>query len=307
MNMSVSRQRSLMLFEESIRSKYTRQNYTSNLNRFLKFAKMDHCQILSAPRPKLQRILEDYVMDLKRSANPNSIPSMFRGIKHFCVMNQIDLNWAILYKMFPPRQKAPSLRAYTAKEIKNLLSCAKSPRNKAIIHFLASTGARIGVFEHDLLVGHTRIMPNGCMAVLLYAGHVEEYWAFLTPQASRALKRYHDHRRKNGEIFCESTPVFVASDNTSRQLGWSGARSVIYRTISKSSITRHKQGSRYNVQADHGFRKRFNTILKLDNSMNYNVAEKLMGHKNGLDGVYLTPTIDELFAEFKKVIHKIEI
>ena len=41
--------------------------------------------------------------------------------------------------------------------------------------------------------------------------------------------------------------------------------------------------------------------------MNYNVAEKLMGHKNGLDGVYFVPTLEELFAEFKKVACKIEI
>ncbi len=32
-----------------------------------------------------------------------------------------------------------------------------------------------------------------------------------------------------------------------------------------------------------------------------------MGHKNGLDGVYFTPTLDELFAEFKKIAHKIKI
>lgn len=61
------------------------------------------------------------------------------------------------------------------------------------------------------------------------------------------------------------------------------------------------------MQADHGFRKRFNTILKLENGVNYNVAEKLMGHRNGLDRVYLTPTLEELFSEFVKAIHKIEI
>ena len=32
-----------------------------------------------------------------------------------------------------------------------------------------------------------------------------------------------------------------------------------------------------------------------------------MGHKNGLDGIYFTPTLDELFGEFKKVMYKIQI
>lgn len=80
----------------------------------------------------------------------------------------------------------------------------------------------------------------------------------------------------------------------------------MYRIVSKSVI-RHKQDYRYDVQVDHGFRKRFNTILKLDNSVNHNIAEKLMGHKSDLDGTYLIPTLDELFSEFKKIICKLEV
>jgi len=58
---------------------------------------------------------------------------------------------------------------------------------------------------------------------------------------------------------------------------------------------------------DHGFRKRFNTILKLKNEVNSNVAEKLLGHKNGLDGVYLKPTRDQCFTEFRKAISDLMI
>ncbi len=31
------------------------------------------------------------------------------------------------------------------------------------------------------------------------------------------------------------------------------------------------------------------------------------GPNSGLDGVYFTPTLDESFAEFKKIIRKLEI
>jgi len=48
--------------------------------------------------------------------------------------------------------------------------------------------------------------------------------------------------------------------------------------------------------------KRFNTTLKLINEVNSNIAEKLMAHKNGLDGRYLTPTREQCFKEFKKAI-----
>ena len=148
-------------------------------------------------------------------------------------------------------------------------------------------------------------MPAGCTVLLLYAGYVEEYWAFLTPQATQALDAYHKLRKRNGETFESDIPIFTTSKH-SRQLGWSGVRSVIYRTVSKSNI-RLKHDERYDIQIDHGFRKRYNTILKLDNSVNSNIAEKLLGHKNGLDGTYLTPTLEELFREFRKAIHKIEI
>ena len=304
----MSKQRSTALFEESIKSKYTKKNYASHLNQLIKYVGMDSIdQLLSVPHSELQHMLENYLIELKQTTNPNSVPSRFQGIRHFCIMNEINLNWDIIRKMFPQKQKAHSLRAYTASEVREMLSSAASLRDKAIIHFLASTGSRVGVFDHVLSVRHMRKMPHGCTAVLLYAGDIEEYWAFLTPQASSALKTYHDYRRRGGEVFCKDTPVFATRRFPPKQLGWSGVRSVVYRTISKSKIVRDKHGDRYDVQADHGFRKRFNTILKLDNAINYNVAEKLMGHKNGLDGVYFTPTLEELLAEFRKVMHKVKV
>jgi len=304
--MNPATHRSTLLFEESIRSKYTRKNYTSHLDSFREFSGLDRVEILSTPREQLQKLLEDYLIRLKREANPNSVPSKFQGIRHFCVMNMIDLNWEIIRKMFPQKIKAPNLRSYTTGEIVRLTRAAKNPRDAALIHFMASTGARVGVFDHELSMKHLKKMPHGCKAVKMYAGCVEEYWVFLTPQASEALDAYHDSQRQRQESH-DGMPIFAARNHTSAQLGWSGARSAIYRLISKSGISRSKRGGRYDVQVNHGFRKRFNTILKLDNSVNYNIAEKLMGHKNGLDGVYFTPTLEELFAEFRKVIRKIEV
>ena len=55
------------------------------------------------------------------------------------------------------------------------------------------------------------------------------------------------------------------------------------------------------------FRKRFNTILKINNDVNSNIAEKLMAHKKGLDGVYLQPTREECFNEFVKAILQLTV
>ncbi len=301
-------QRSLILFEESIKSKYTAKNYNSHLKQFIKFMKINSVDLLLLySTSELQHELENYLIQLKQTTNSNSIPSKFQGIKHFCIMNEIYLNWNKIYKMFPQKQKTPNLRSYTTNEIRDILYTEKNIRNKTLIHFLASTGARVGIFDHNLSIRHMKKMPCNSYAVLLYAEDVDEYWSFLTPQASTILDKYHNLRKQKGEIFCNNTPIFGIDKTIQKQLGWNGVRSVIYRSILKSNIIRQKQNHRYNVQVDHGFRKRFNTILKLDNSVNYNIAEKLMGHKNGLDGIYFTPTLSELFAEFKKVMFKLEI
>ena len=298
---------SRMLFEESIKSKYTKKNYDVHLKQFRMFSGLSsNEEILNLAHEKIQTLLEDYLLYLKKEANPNSIPSRFQGIRHLCVMNRIHLDWDIIRKMFPQRKKRPTLRAYTSSEIQTMLTHAKGFRNVALIHFLASTGARIGVFDYDMTVTNTKKMPDMCMGVKLYAGEIEEYWGFLTPQASRALNSYYKHRQKLGEVFDEDTPIFTAEGPGAKPLRLNGARSIVYRIVSKC-ITRHKHGSRYDVQVDHGFRKRFNTILKLDNSINSNIAEKLMGHKNGLDDVYLVPTLEDMFKEFKKAIRKIEV
>lgn len=263
--------------------------------------------LLSYSTDELQYKLENYLIELKQTTNPNSIPSKFQGIKHFCIMNEINLNWNKIYKLFPEKQKTQNLRAYTRKEIHHMLDAEKNIRNKALIHFLASTGARVGVFDHSLSMKHLKKMPKGYSAILLYAGDVDEYYTFLTPQATKILTTYHNLRKQKGEKFCDETPIFGVDKEIQEQLKWNSVRSIIYRSMQKSKVNRHKQGVRYDVQINHGFRKRFNTVLKLDNKVNYNIAEKLMGHKNGLDGVYFTPTLDELFGEFKKVIHKLKI
>ena len=292
----------MLLFEAGIKSEYTKKNYLSHLKGFERFAKIDSADMQGIPRDELQRLLEDYLLKLKATASPNSVPSKFQGIRHFCVMNRISIDWDIIRKMFPPMQKIQRLRSYTSLEVGKFLYAAKTPRDVALIHFLASTGARIGAFDHRLEMGHLDDVSDSCIAVRIYSGHVEEYLAFLTPQASSALRLYHHRRKEQGEAFQKDTPVFTVGRAGSGQLGWSGARSAVYRIISRSNISRSKVNGRYDVQADHGFRKRFNTILKMNRSISYGMAEKLMGHRGGLDGTYLTPTVDELFAEFKKAI-----
>jgi integrase/recombinase XerD len=45
----------------------------------------------------------------------------------------------------------------------------------------------------------------------------------------------------------------------------------------------------------------------MNNDVNSNIAEKLMAHRNGFDGVYLKPTREQCFSEFSKAIQDLTI
>ena len=300
-------QRSMILFEESVKSEYTRDLYIVNLKRFMRFTNIESThQLTSTSSTKLQQMLEDYLIELRHTINPNSIPVRFTGLRHFCIMNRKNINWDIIHKLFPQKQKRTGHKPWTTRDIQNMLKSVRSVRTKALIHFLASTGARVGIFDHRLQLKHTKKMNYGCMAIKLYAGHIEEYWSFLTPQAVKLLDDYHGYRIRRGEIITEESPLFISYD-IKNQMTSNSVKNVMFNVIKRSLVVRNLEGNRYDIQMHHGFRKRFNTLLKLNNSINYNVVEKLMGHKNGLDGVYFVPTLEELFVEFRKATNDLMI
>ena len=91
---SISHRRSMILFKESIKSKYTKMNYTSHLNQFKKFTGVScEDQWLIIPQKDLQIMLEDYIMHLRHTTSPNSIPSKFRGIIVCCITLSAMPRW----------------------------------------------------------------------------------------------------------------------------------------------------------------------------------------------------------------------
>ncbi len=307
-------QRSLLLFEQSIRSKWTLRNYRKSLARFMDFHKIkDFDSLLEIPSDDLQVMIEDYVIDLKKVVNPNSVSTLMLGIRRFFVMNRIRIDWEIIKNMYPDKVKSSGFKPFTNEHIRRMLDSTSSKRNKAIIHFLASTGSRIGVFDFDLSMKHLKNMDYGCKAVLLYADDIDEYWAFLTPEASKVLGECFEKREKDGEKLTPDSPIF----RRRYSLGFEKAlpvklnsvQSALFRIIQNSGIDRHRINKNYDIQMSHGFRKRFNTILKLDNDINSNIAEKILGHSvtHKLDNTYFKPELDDLFKEFKKAVPKLTI
>jgi len=267
----------------------------------------------------------------------NTVPKRFKGIKYILDVNyrENDVAWRPIRAQYPEKVRLSGFKPYTSEMIQEMIDHEDRQRNQTFIHFMASLGARIGIHDHSLLKKHLVPMTyqneNDCYAVLLYSdkdltpeqkdinnklseNDEYSYYGFLTPEATTHLKKYFERREKQGEILDGNSPVFRTFEHGKynqhgkvTQLKRKGAISLMFRIVSKSGVNREKTGRRYNIQMDHGFRKRFNTILKLDSRVNANIAEKLMAHKRGLDGTYLTPTRDECFKEFVKAISELTI
>ena len=317
-SLDTSMQRSLLIFEESIKSQASRHTYRQQIQWFLRFTKIkDYDGLLKVPTEQMQTILEDYVMHLKKTISPNSVPVYMTGVKHFFVVNRVRLFWEIIHKMYPQKVKRAGQKAWTDEHVRQMIEFSNSKRNKALIHFMASTGARIGIHNYPLQIQHLKDMGDNCRAVLIYAGETDEYWAFLTPEATQYLQDYFDQRTQDSEKFYPDTPIFRTDYRLgiqkAKQITRNAAIAAIWRLIKTAKIQRNRVNKNYDIQLDHGFRKRFNIILKLENDINSNIVEKIMGHSVSipLDAAYLPAqderVIQKCFTEFKKAIPQLTI
>jgi len=304
-------QRCILVFESAIKTVATKKAYLYQLNRFMNWSKTTSPDLLlKLPDSQLQTIIEDYLFYKKKLVSPNTIPMVFNPLELFFTMNDKRLDWKKIRKMFPAKVKKSGYGAWSHDDTKKIVDSAKGPRNKALVHFLASSGCRIGAIP-DLMLKHLTEMPDGCKAILFYEGSTDEYYGFLTPEASTALDEYLERRRQDGETFEPESPLFRLNyrlkNEKPRTLNLVSLQATMINLMKYSRVKRQKVGTRYNIQLDHGFRKRFATVIKLEKKISWAVSEKLLGHKAYLDKEYFDPTIENLFSEFQKVLPSLTI
>lgn len=277
----------------------------------MRFAKIKNYDDIPKLRTKkIQTLLENWVMHLSdKGLKAQSIKGKIHAVELFLEMNKMIFHKRVLHKLIPSDDYiAGGEKPFTTEEIQKMLAASAKLRTKAIIHFLASTGVRpAGITDPVLRLKHIEDMPHQCKAVRIYEDSKEGYWTFLTPEASKVMNAYFISRRLNEENLTPESPVFAnfSKNTVGKKNDYMSARALrqlMFNVLKAAGIERTKSGYRYDKAVVYGFRKRFNTILKLNNDVNSNVAEKLMAHKRGLDGTYLQPTREECFAEFVKAI-----
>jgi len=138
---SMSESRCMKIFEASIQSEETKKNYLLGLNKFRRFAGVEEFdELLKADEKSIQRLVEDYVIDLKGKISPNTFNTQLAPVLLFYAMNDITLNKIRIKKMYPAKVKRGGYGAYSLADIKNMLSSTRKKRTKACILLLSSTG-----------------------------------------------------------------------------------------------------------------------------------------------------------------------
>jgi len=198
-------------------------------------------------------------MHLKKIISPNTINLPIAAVKAFLDCNDVELRWSKIKRLKPARVKKTGGEAWLTDEITIMLSFTTDLRTKTLVHFLASSGIRIGALE-DIKMKHIKQMDD-CKSILVYDGTTKEYVTFLTPEASLIFDDYLQKKETDGERLTPESPAF----SSSYQLGFATVKSsttnalqeIIRTLVLKSGlrINQIKIGKRYNKQTDHGFRK----------------------------------------------------
>jgi len=308
----VQKQRPLLLFEQAIKSEATKVAYKYHLEKFRAWSKIKNYDgLLQAPQKQIQELIEDYVMYLKKNISPNSVPIYYAPIELFYVMNDVDVNFKKIRKMFPDKVKKGNERGYTREEIRKILGNAKTARHRALILLFSSSGCRLGAIPGIKLKHLSKI--EDIYSIMIYEGDKEEDFIFVTPEATNAIDAYLDERKKDGEYLDGESPLF----RTTYRLGIEKPNAcsvdnlahIMARLVDVVNRKRTGKTKRFDIAKNHGFRKFFATIIKDIDGMSPTMTEKLINHVGivQLDGAYYKPTKQKMFEAYKKAIPELTI
>jgi len=307
--------RILTIFLDTLKRQATRKEYQRQIQTFLNYYKIkDFDSLLTISDEKLEEMIQTYMSYLKNTKKLkfNSCNLAKCALHAFFSINKKKIDWYIIGRYLPEKQKPEGNKPYTTEDVKTMLVNTTVLRDKALIHFLASTGCRVGsILDPPLKIKHVYEMSERCKSIRMYEGSKEEYWGFLTPEANKALDDYLDERRDNGEYISKESSLFRLRQFPAKDfpITMDSIRSGL-RPLAKL-IVKRKDGHRYEKQILLAFRHRFIEIC-IKKRLDFRLAEKMVSHSSKItpmDNFYINidSIKDELFEEFRKIIPELTI
>jgi hypothetical protein len=323
------------LFKFSIRSEVTRKYY-ERIRYFLDFIKFEVDEAIMEYRcnsfahkanSELRWVMEHIIKFLQfqkarvenRDITAATLRNYIKSLKSFCDICEITIPWKKITRGLPRGRQSSTDRAPTIEEIHKLLDYPDR-RIKPIIFTMVSSGIRLGAWD---LLQWGNVEPilnkNGSIEaakLLVYAGDVEEYYAFITPEAYGSLKAWMDFRESYGEKVTgkswlmrdlwQTTNMSYGARwglaTNAKRLKSSGVKRLLERAIWEQDLRRPlKDGEkRHEWKAAHGFRKYYKTHAEqLMRPINVEIT---MGHDIGVSSSYYKPTEREVLEDYLKAV-----
>ena len=117
-------QRSLLLFQKSVKSKDSFKVYKQYLDHFMRWSgypKDQYDALAREEKTKIQEMVENYIMSETSdpTKSPNSGSVRVFALKAFFEINEVELKWKKILKLLPKKVKRTGRLAYTTKDIQD--------------------------------------------------------------------------------------------------------------------------------------------------------------------------------------------
>jgi len=242
----------------------------------------------------------------------------------FCEVTDIVIQWKKITRGIPKGKRYADDRAPTADEIHRIIEYPDR-RIKPIVYTMASSGIRVGAWDHLKWNHILPIIRDGRLIaakINVYASDDDEYITFITPEAYSSLESWMKYRNACGEQITKDSWVMRDLWNAAKlpnkeekgkinqpiKLQSVGIRRLVERTLWAQGIrTELEPGKRrHEFQTDHGFRKWYKTQCEIAGMKPINI-EKLMGHSVGISDSYYRATESELLDDYLKAVPALTI
>jgi integrase len=243
-----------------------------------------------------------------------TVHNYVKSVRLLLEMNDIFLNWKKISRILPRVRRYALDRIPTTEEIRAILD-ASDIRSKALTLVLLSSGIREGAIEMLHIGDYVPTKRNGRMVagkIIVYPGEPEQYLAFITFEAAKALEKYIEYRKEHGEDASSTSPLFRDAFDPTANRSEKNVQTMTAHAIRQHynrllrSIGLRKERKKRHEFSVHGFRKYFKTRAEQSGMKPINV-EILMGHSVGISDSYYKPTETELLEDYLKSVDALTV
>ena len=279
------------LFFGRLRSEETRKNY----KRYYAMMSVEPVKFLedAQKQPKLvSYFLMDWLSKNQEKYSQNTLRTMIVSLKSLADFADVQgINWKKIKSGLAPYRQSKD-REVLLEEMCKIYSSGDQ-RLRFLLSLFWSAGIRVGAIPY--LRVKDLVEKDGYGILTIYAGELEEYKTFCTPEAVHNWHVYKTFREMNGERITPDS--WLIRSETHKRMTASGTGMLIWQAWHNAGILNRE------FKQVHGFRKSYKTRLE-NAGMKTLFIEANLGHAQGIhDNYYRPANIDERFNEYKKYAH----